>query len=458
MADTIKIRVTPIVNKINVRVKEGGIKGDSTYSIAVRNGYVGTEAQWIAEYQSVNPDTQVALDLKANLASPTFTGTVNGITKSMYGLSNADNTSDANKPVSIAQQSALDGKVDDAQVLTNVPIGALFTDTVYNDTAINAKADSKIATALLGAVNGVAELDASGFVKTAQLPSYVDDVLEFTNLASFPLTGESGKIYIALDTNKTYRWSGTVYAIISETITIGEVKTDTEIASAISLKHAQGSDIQDLSGLELLSNKKTDVETNKTSDAFYPSIKSIVDWVTNLFVKGSGTENYLPKFGVGGKVLGNSNVYESVAGKVGLGTLSPTELLELYATHVALAFTRASTSGSSRFHFKTAASYIYSMGLRTNRSDFTIYDEQLALERFTILKTNGNILIGTLTDSSSKLNVAGSIKVADDTAVASATNVGATRYRATANNSYLETCMQVGVSSYQWVVVKTNVW
>jgi hypothetical protein len=59
--------------------------------------------------------------------------------------------------------------------------------------------------------NGVATLDASGLVPSSQLPSYVDDVLEYNNLASFPAIGETGKIYVAKDTNKTYRWSGSVY-------------------------------------------------------------------------------------------------------------------------------------------------------------------------------------------------------------------------------------------------------
>jgi uncharacterized protein (TIGR02145 family) len=54
--------------------------------------------------------TVPGLALKANLASPTFTGTVNGITKAMVGLGNADNTSDINKPISAIQQTALDAK------------------------------------------------------------------------------------------------------------------------------------------------------------------------------------------------------------------------------------------------------------------------------------------------------------------------------------------------------------
>lgn len=62
-----------------------------------------------------------------------------------------------------------------------------------------------------GIANGYASLNGSGQIPSAQLPSYVDDVLEFANLAAFPVTGEASKIYIAIDTNFTYRWSGSVY-------------------------------------------------------------------------------------------------------------------------------------------------------------------------------------------------------------------------------------------------------
>lgn len=66
-----------------------------------------------------------------------------------------------------------------------------------------------------GVANGVATLDSSGLIPASQLPSYVDDVLEYANLASFPATGESGKIYVALNTNLTYRWGGSSYTQIA---------------------------------------------------------------------------------------------------------------------------------------------------------------------------------------------------------------------------------------------------
>lgn len=67
-------------------------------------------------------------------------------------------------------------------------------------------------------------LDATkltGEIPTSSLPSYVDDVLEYDSQSSFPSTGESGKIYVATDTNLTYRWSGTAYVEISQSLALG---------------------------------------------------------------------------------------------------------------------------------------------------------------------------------------------------------------------------------------------
>lgn len=76
-----------------------------------------------------------------------------------------------------------------------------------------------------GAPNGLASLNESGIIPSAQLPSYVDDVIEVDTFSSLPGTGESGKIYIVQDTNLTYRWSGTAYVEISKSLALGETSS-----------------------------------------------------------------------------------------------------------------------------------------------------------------------------------------------------------------------------------------
>lgn len=66
---------------------------------------------------------------------------------------------------------------------------------------------------------------ADGKVPAANLPSYVDDVLEYASISSFPSEGEEGKIYLAIDTNKQYRWSGTQYSEVSPTLALGETSS-----------------------------------------------------------------------------------------------------------------------------------------------------------------------------------------------------------------------------------------
>ena len=66
-----------------------------------------------------------------------------------------------------------------------------------------------------GVANGYASLDGDGKVPSTQLPSYVDDVLEYDNFAAFPATGTASIIYVDKATNRTYRWSGSTYIEIS---------------------------------------------------------------------------------------------------------------------------------------------------------------------------------------------------------------------------------------------------
>lgn len=96
--------------------------------------------------------------------------------------------------------------------------------------AVYAGLNTKLNISLKGAANGLAELDANGLVPSSQLPSYVDDVIEgyYYNSKFYKesthiteISGETGKIYIDLDTEKTYRWSGSAFAVISETLALG---------------------------------------------------------------------------------------------------------------------------------------------------------------------------------------------------------------------------------------------
>lgn len=93
-------------------------------------------------------------------------------------------------------------------------------DRKAGDTTITNSLNAFISTK--GQPGGLAELDSTGKVPAAQLPSYVDDVLEFSTKDQFPQTGETGKIYVAKDTNLTYRWTGTQYLEISQSLALGE--------------------------------------------------------------------------------------------------------------------------------------------------------------------------------------------------------------------------------------------
>jgi hypothetical protein len=116
------------------------------------NGYVGNVSLTKADLGLGNVDntgdinkpvstpTQNALDLKANLASPTFTGTVSGIDKTMVGLPNVNNTSDANKPVSTATQMALDLKANTVDLTAETTRATAAEATLTTNVATNATA------------------------------------------------------------------------------------------------------------------------------------------------------------------------------------------------------------------------------------------------------------------------------------------------------------------------------
>lgn len=81
---------------------------------------------------------------------------------------------------------------------------------------------------LIGAPNGIAPLNENALISAKYLPSYVDDIVEYPNLAAFPKVGEKSKIYVALDTNIIYRWSGNTYVVIPDLTALLEHVDDIE--------------------------------------------------------------------------------------------------------------------------------------------------------------------------------------------------------------------------------------
>ena len=89
----------------------------------------------------------------------------------------------------------------------------------------NVTNDAQVKRSEMGVASGVATLDTSGKVPSSQLPSYVDDVLEYASKSAFPTIGESGKIYVDKTTNITYRWGGSSYVEISPSLALGETSS-----------------------------------------------------------------------------------------------------------------------------------------------------------------------------------------------------------------------------------------
>ena len=126
--------------------------------------------------------------------------------------------------ISVAYDQSSASYTVNSTIANNAAASGGTTDTLVT-TGDKYNWNNKIDSSAKGAANGVAELDSSGKVPSSQLPSYVDDVLEYNSSSAFPVTGESGKIYVALDNNKTYRWGGSDYVEISESLALGTTST-----------------------------------------------------------------------------------------------------------------------------------------------------------------------------------------------------------------------------------------
>jgi len=176
-----------------------------------------------------------------------------------------------------------------------------------------------------GIANGYCPLDGSALVPAINLPSYVDDVLEYADLASFPVTGETGKIYIAIDTNYSYRWTGSVYIDITSKVDsvnsqVGAVVLDSDDITEGSInKYATQAQLDKVDNLTVtqpvdLDTMETDVATNNAKVTGDGSIDthSDVDVTTTAPVSGDILEfdgvNWVPVENLGGSGSGEGVV------------------------------------------------------------------------------------------------------------------------------------------------------
>ena len=117
--------------------------------------------------------------------------------------------------------------VDNEISKVNTLLESKFTDTLVVINQLREEINNEIndIRGSVGSSNGIAPLDGDAKIPAAYLPSYVDDVIEYPTKGAFPIQGESGKIYVACDTNLTYRWSGTTFIEISKSLGLGETET-----------------------------------------------------------------------------------------------------------------------------------------------------------------------------------------------------------------------------------------
>lgn len=211
MATTVKIK-----RSITTATPSGLTEGELAYSEASDNLFIGKSGSNMAVIGGGGTFAQKA--------SPAFTGTPTAPTAtagtSTTQIATTAFVANAVSTGSDGNQSANTVKAGPTNGAAAAPTyrALVAADLPSHSTSLlsdfNTSVDARI-TAQKGANNGLATLDGTGKVPSSQLPAFVDDVLEFANLAGFPGTGTSGLIYVAQDTNKTYRWSGSVYVEIS---------------------------------------------------------------------------------------------------------------------------------------------------------------------------------------------------------------------------------------------------
>ena len=222
----------------NIKFKDG--TNTSTYDLVTNGITFRQNATPCVSWNTVKSGNNIYMDIRiANATASmdglmskedyvelntTIPGQIEDLKEADSNLSNRIDDLDNKIDKEIADREAeidrIENKFDGVTDKLEEALQKEIEDRKAGDTTITNSLNAFISTK--GQPSGLAELDSTGKVPAAQLPSYVDDVLEFSTKAQFPQTGETGKIYVSKDTNLTYRWTGTQYLEISQSLALGE--------------------------------------------------------------------------------------------------------------------------------------------------------------------------------------------------------------------------------------------
>lgn len=346
------------LNKEGVQTLWTAVKGKiSTAQTTVENEFVnGTKkAKYAQQADNIGGVSLGGLVRSIKVGSKTFNPTDSLITLDNYALSTHTHTfaSLTSKPTTISGYGITDAYTKTESDKKYQPVGnyssAGHTHTFASltskpttlsgygitDAYTKTESDGKYATKTESdgkyqPVGSYATLDSSGHVPSSQLPSYVDDVIEgYYSNGNFysdsaktkKITGEGGKIYTDLTTNKTYRWGGTAWVEISKSLAIGETAgtaydgaKGAKNASDISLLKTDVSTLKtdntqnkkDITNLKAnVSGIQSQVNTNSNNIGLINT--DVISLKTNVYTKTESDEKYVPYSGATKEVdLGNN--------------------------------------------------------------------------------------------------------------------------------------------------------
>lgn len=335
-----------VAGTANATLTEVG-SGTITVTTAVQPNSVALGTDTTGDYvASLTAGTGISITGTAGEAwSPTVVLANTAVTLGSYGdaLNVATFTVDQQGRLTAAGTTAI-------QLGTTAQVGLVqLEDSVASTSITTAATPNSVKTAYdvaaaaipaseKGAANGVATLGANGLVPAAQLPSYVDDVLEYADFASLPGTGETAKIYVTLDNNKIYRWTGTVYVEVSPTTGTSDAAVSLATARNISL----GGDLSgsasfdgtaDITIIATVQPDSVALGTDTTGDYVAGATAG-----TGVTITGTAGEGWSPTIAIGQDVattaspefadvtIGGSSVWHS--GNDGSGSTLDADLLD----------------------------------------------------------------------------------------------------------------------------------